>query len=84
MTAARVRRHSGSWLPLAASIALAAGLGISAGLLTPRRPLVVNAPVPSVSSEELVQTLGLDALGDSLIDLERVLTPDDEQKEDHS
>jgi len=48
---------------VAAVIALASGVGIAAGLLTPRKPQLTNAaPVPS--EEQVVAVLGLDEIDD--------------------
>lgn len=47
------------WLRVAASVALAAGIGTAAGLLTPVRPARTAGPV---SGDALLRTIGVDAL----------------------
>lgn len=48
---------------VAAMIALAGGVGIVAGLLTPRTPTLADSTTP-VTEEEVVTALGLDTLDD--------------------
>lgn len=74
LASAQRRPAHRSWLPLAASIALAAGLGVSAGLLRSHESSGLPQGPRTVSPERLVQALGLDALGQDSIALDDVLT----------
>ncbi len=59
---AATRRSPLPWLRIAASVALAAGLGAGVASITPPRYGQVPPPQP-VSSQDLVERIGLESLG---------------------
>jgi len=61
------RQSPRRWASVAAAVLIAGGAGVAAGILAPAPPAAVAHQ--NVSTEQLVQAIGLDALGDQSLAL---------------